>query len=320
MESELLHAKERLAVERRAQQHKPALGDGTGAVWARMRQRVCSAEREARGARRMAVALLGVTLVAVTGVFAVALPWPAAIGSPRDHGDTPARAGLAPDRLLAWTEGDGTLSPPSDRSEQTVVTPGNAGSGIEALRPGIHDGGAGVHEAARPGARTPELPGEVPVVGRVAISGASPAGPPMGAGSRAPGFVASTHEGQARRIPGVADGRPQRMVRAGAEQPRELPLRPSPSPARRPVAAPRPRVRRTGTRARRAGRSSVRRGSRTRWRRRRASRLAGRPVYWRVHRSSRAASGTYCLMDPYGNWWEARRVGHRGVRRAARRR
>jgi hypothetical protein len=289
MESELLHLKERLVVERRAQHQKPALGDGLGASWARMRQRVCSAEREARAARRMAVALLGVTLVAVTGVFAVALPWPAAMGSPRKHGDTSTPAGLAPDRHLVWAEEGSTPSLSFGLPEQAVMTPGDTGSGVSTLRPGTREVGDGVPKGAaeRQGARTPTRPVEAPAVGRLATSGG---------------------------------GQPQRVVSRGEGQPQELPLQSQPSPALPPVAVPRSRVGRTAPGSRRMAHASVRRGSRTRGRKRRASRRMGRAVYWRVHRSSRAGAGAYRLMDPYGNWWEARRVRPRGMRRGEARR
>src|SRR4051794_30836565 len=93
MESELLQTKERLAVERRAQQNlRPAIGDGAGAAWAHLRQRLSRAEHQARAARRLAMALFCVTLAAVAGVIAVALPWSGAIGSTAVAGEAHVRA------------------------------------------------------------------------------------------------------------------------------------------------------------------------------------------------------------------------------------
>src|SRR5207244_12047788 len=75
MASELLYTKERLALERRAQQHlKAVTGDSMGAAWAHMWQRVSRAEREARAARRMVVAVCCVSLAGVAGVITIARP------------------------------------------------------------------------------------------------------------------------------------------------------------------------------------------------------------------------------------------------------
>src|SRR5437764_293856 len=93
MDSEGFHSKERLAVERRAQNLKPIAGDSAAASWAHMRQRLSRAEREARVARRVVVVLACVSLAGMAGVFAVVLPWPAAVGSSRTSGAGSVPAG-----------------------------------------------------------------------------------------------------------------------------------------------------------------------------------------------------------------------------------
>jgi hypothetical protein len=82
MESELLYSKERLALERKAQQHsKPVTEDSTGAAWAHMRRRLFRAEREARVMRRLTMALFCVSLAGAAGVVTMAPPWSEAIES-----------------------------------------------------------------------------------------------------------------------------------------------------------------------------------------------------------------------------------------------
>jgi hypothetical protein len=95
MESEWLHSKERLAVERRAKQQKPALEGSAGAAWARMRQRLSRAEREARTARRLAFALSGVSVVAVAGALMAAAPWSVMMGGRGNVAEASDRTGHA---------------------------------------------------------------------------------------------------------------------------------------------------------------------------------------------------------------------------------
>src|SRR5436305_14897150 len=101
MESELLHAKERLAVERRAQQQlKPLTGDSAGAAWAHMRQRLSRAEREARAARRLSIALFCVSLAGVVGILTVVLPRSASLWGRRGAGEAVVWARGAHDPLF----------------------------------------------------------------------------------------------------------------------------------------------------------------------------------------------------------------------------
>src|SRR5947209_11997744 len=82
MESELLYSKERLALERKGQQHlKPVTEDSTGAAWAHMRRRLFRAEREARVMRRLTMGLFCISLAGAAGVITMAPPWSEAIES-----------------------------------------------------------------------------------------------------------------------------------------------------------------------------------------------------------------------------------------------
>jgi hypothetical protein len=280
MESELLQTKERLAVERRAQQHqRPAIGDSAGAAWAHMRQRLARAEREARGARRLTIALSCVTLAAVAGVIAVELPWSTTLGSQAVAGEALVGAGEA---------------------HIPFVTP--AGHGVETQPPlfGLADDPAPSLE--QPSASTSPDPGH-PVSPTPAASAPPVAGP--GASSPASGAAHRTPPGAGqpkgtRTLPrkGVA------VASAGVK--RSPPTHVSPAPEQRPQM---------GRRSHRALRASMRRRPRAVSRRRWPRYALGHSRSWRVIRLSKAGSATYCLVDPHGNWWKAERVRPRGERR-----
>src|SRR5438876_1996720 len=168
MESDLLYSKERLAVERKAQHDlKPLTGDGPGAAWAHMRQRLSRAEREARAARRLTIALFSVSLAGLAGVIMVARPWSAAIGTRASAGEAHVRAGDSQDLLLIRTGPspasrvpDRTPSPLFGSSASPGPPPGRPSGSISPglVSPGITPetrpstrGAGGERSAGKPG-------------------------------------------------------------------------------------------------------------------------------------------------------------------------
>ncbi len=173
MESEWLHSKERLAVERRAQQHqKPALEGSAGAAWTRMRQRLSRAEREVRAARRVAIALSGVSVVAVAGALAVAAPWSVTMGSKGSFAEAAVRAGSAPDPLLAGVgQGEGMRSHGIGLTDIPVLPPerptGSLTSDVEIFRAS----GAQEGQTEPPDPQGQRPPGAAPLLSPAAETG-----------------------------------------------------------------------------------------------------------------------------------------------------
>jgi hypothetical protein len=173
MDSEMRHTKERLAVECRAQQQvKPLTGDGTGAAWAHLRQRLSRAEREARVARRLVMALVCVCLAGVAGVIMVVLPWSAAIASRRSAGETAVRAGGATDPRLMRAEPSPASRAP-DWTQPRLVGSSDSPGPPPGKQPGSMSlplVGAGNAPAAGLPARSGGKPGVVEPAVRIALS------------------------------------------------------------------------------------------------------------------------------------------------------
>jgi hypothetical protein len=327
MEFELRHSKERLAIERRAQPHqRPAIGDSAGAAWAHMRQRLSRAQREARTARRLTIALSCISLAAVAGAITVAVRSSAAVGSAGSAGQAAVRAGDAPTRGLRIADLGSVptpdpqsaipgATPPASRlpdplreyaggtaAPQTSPVP-SPGKPSEAIRPDL--GGQEKTPETGPAEKSGGRPG---VVEQPGGSEGSPRSRPSLSPRLGRGVAGSV--GQVGQDSGSSHSR-NGVAGAREGQPQGLPLRLSPQPVRER----RPGFRRLGGGSHRTARSSVRRRSRVLARSRRARRTLGRPTYWRAHRVSRAGRATYCLVDPHGNWWIARRVQPQDSRR-----
>jgi hypothetical protein len=301
MQSKMLPSKERLAVERRAQPQRPALGDGTGAAWTRMRQRLAGAEREARVARRVALALFGVALVTVAGSLTRVLPGVAAVRSIDS-------AAAPPVRVAATPHGGSPL--PNYEPEPAADPQAAAGHPQLALVPPPVKGSGSTYPSLASAGYTPEpgsverlagKPGVVPPSG--SSQGRPRPEPAVGGRAGRTATESETHGGQ-RRVAGSH----VRKDPAGAAV--ALATLPHHS-VRQPVTGQPTAVRRSG---RRTASASVRRRARVRARGRRLRRTVGRPTYWRAHRVTREGSSRYCLVDPQGNWWIARRVRPRAGR------
>jgi hypothetical protein len=275
MESELLYTKERLALERRAQQNlKAVTGDSTGAAWAHMWQRVSRAEREARAARRMVVAVCCVSLAGVAGVITIARPWSAAhppamgIRSRGSAGEASIRAWDVQDQHLIATA-PSPASRVSDRAPSSMLGPSDS--------PGPPPGNPSGTQNPNPASL-----GNAPETG-LAESSPHPVRQPV-LEQRA-GFR------QAGATPPAFGGYPAGAQRADSHRGW------------------------VGSGSRRAARSAVRWRPRSLARSRRPSRYLGRSRYWRVLRVSRSGSATHWFVDHHGHWWKARCVPPPGVGR-----
>ena len=289
MESELLYSKERLALERKAQQHsKPITEDRTGAAWAHMKRRLLRAEREARLMRRLTMALFCIALAGAAGVIAMAPPWSEAIVSRGSAG----RALVRP--ADAWTP----LQIHAGASPAAPRGPAPDSNHVHPLR------GYPVHAALSPD-RTPL---------RLLGASDSPGLPPGGVRQAGQGTGSSSSQGRSAGGPAKLSRpsphpvqQPGTRATGGPEQPRGF---------RRAGARMNHTILRwVGSGSRQAARHSVRWRHRSLSRSRWSSRYMGHGRYWRVLRVSRTGPVNCCLVDPHGNWWEARRVQPRRVHR-----
>jgi hypothetical protein len=284
MDSEWFDAKERLAVERRAQPPVKALA-GDSAAWTHMRQRLATAERAARSARRLSLVLSGVSLAALAGVMAVTLPWSRALGSSRSAATAPVRPGATPEPLHVGRAASVSAAEGSTVPRQVGLPPGS-----------------GLSSGLSSGDRSPGL--------------VNPGSPPSGPAESAPGS-ADSHGTQPEN--GAAPVQPSGKVQEGHASGS------GPHPAPKPVLASRPasphRGRGTESGYRSSGRShpSVSEWPRASWQRRRLSRYRGRSRHWRFVRVTRSGKTAYCLIDPSGHRWEVRRLQPRSPRRGGNR-
>jgi hypothetical protein len=189
MESELLYSKERLALERKAQQHlKPVTEDSTGAALVHMRRRLFRAEREARAMRRLTMALFCVSLAGAAGVITMAPPWSEAIESRGSAGQALVRAADAwnPLRIHAGASPAAPRGPAPDGNHVHplrgypvhAVPPPNR----TLLRP-LGPTDSPVPQPGKPsGSLSPVLvrAGDKPEAGSAERSGGKPGRPPQG--------------------------------------------------------------------------------------------------------------------------------------------
>ena len=206
MDSELLHSKERLALERKASpQGKLSTAENAGAAWTHMRQRLCRAEREARVARRLTVGMFCMSLAGIAGAMAVARPWSAVAGSAHSAGPAGAQLGTAAGPILARAEPLPVL-----KQTATGLAPGAALSRMKAnavsqgpppARPGASKRTDALHQVpalqklasrspgrtkavALPASRSAGRPRSKPVAGARGARGGSESGRRAGQGWR----------------------------------------------------------------------------------------------------------------------------------------
>jgi hypothetical protein len=323
MESELLYTKERLAVERKVRQPLKSLaGESAGAALAHMRQRVIRAEREARAARRLAIALFCASLAGMAGILLILMPWcvapPPALGARgrRGPGAVPAWAGSVHGPLLLHGEPPPPSqvpqpAPPSPSGPAPVTQPA---SPIRNVIPGpnvpAHVAEAGTNAAPQTQPRLLEPAGRP--------NSSLPPGSNTGghAGKPAPESVhptgrdaaTSTHPHGPGHVPPAKPAASAPRVRVDIRRPAPHHVWPSPHEQRSAFLGHSRGFRQTVRFSRYRTPRAV---SRRRW----PSHDRGHSRYWRVLRVSTRGPATYCLVDPHGNRWVARPVRSRSYQR-----
>jgi hypothetical protein len=284
MQSEMHDLKERLTVERRAQQHlKPASAESGVATWTHLRRRLSRAEHEARAARHLSFVLFGLNVAAVAGAVILSRQPSAAVAGTRTAGASTIQIGDSQSPLpLDLASAETAPSPLFGMSDHAHSLPVLTTVNTSTAR----------IKAASP----------TPAAGHLV--------PTQADQSQSTSFArgGASHESEAGA---EASHSPGTAVASAMPKP-EVPVAAAPSQS---VATKRSRLQRHGRDLRRAGRSSVRGRTSGPGRSRRRSRTLASGRYWRVYRVSRAGADRYCLVDPQGNWWRARRVQTRSERR-----
>jgi hypothetical protein len=320
MESELLYSKERLAVERKAQQPLRSLaGESAGAGLAQMRQRLIRAEREARSARRLAIALFCASLAGMAGIVITMLPWCVAPPPPlgtrgrRGLGIVSAWAASAHEALLHGQPSSASEVPlaplrPSDPSHASGTQPPNPSGSLspgpariaETMPAPAPPGKTGAHE---PAVRPNSSPCPATTVGAQAAKVT-----PQSLHPAEPRGATSSHSQE----PGHAALARPAVSSTGSRA--EIP-RPAPHQVAHFSREPRSGSQEHSRGFRRTVRSSGHWRSRDLWGNRRPAHYLGHSRSWRILRVSRRGTATYCLVDPHGNWWVARPVRSRASKR-----
>lgn len=352
MEVDGLDFKERLVAERKAPPPLKALaGEGEpagapgGAAWAHMRQRLARAEREARSARRLAIALFGASVAGMAGILRVALPWSVARTAELATratrvGAAPAWAGTARDPLLPGAVPASASPVPgqmptrfSDPAHPPVLPSGAQSLGAKPLIAGSPPALAPAPSAlpaAKPAGATLDahpvsqpVAGDQPITSRPqlgsspGVSGSRSAGSHSGVRESAPALTQGSGSSRPNSRPhGLTAGFPAVAAKPEAHRgriPHHAPqplLHGLPSTVRRPPSPVQPR------RLRRALRLSSYRAPAASRQSRWSTPYRAHPRRWRVLRVATRHGAAYCLVDPQGHWWVARRAYPRGFRRA----